>query len=43
MSFAVTDLAVLSSQKLLTGNSKNLVYSLVYSGTELVHTFSTLP
>lgn len=43
MSFAVTDLAVLSSQKLLTGNSKNVFSPLVYSGTELVHTFSTLP
>lgn len=43
MSFAVTDLAVLSSQKLLTGNSENLFSPLVYSGTELVHTFSTLP
>ena len=40
MSFAVTDLAVLSSQ---TGNSKNVFSPLVYSGTELVHTFSTLP
>lgn len=43
MSFAVTDLAVLSSQKLLTGNSKNFFSPLVYSGTELEHTFSTLP